>query len=360
MKTLFVQNYWTPYRHDLFTELAKKEDIEVLYLDGIGTDRKWDKEDSSFPSYELKAKKIGPFAFTDIDNFDFSVYGRAVLIEHIENIFTILRLARIFWGRFFLWTEMARNAHPEKMGYDLILNIFKKWYRRKLYKTRTILSFSGLTTEMLRNAGVPEENIYRMPQAASIREIPEIVGKNPVQVRSALRKPGPLRVLSLGYLRKEKNNELLIHVCRRFNPDQVELIIAGDGPEMERLKTIAAGTVSFTGYLSGEEKFRAYFEADLFVLPTIRDPWALVVNEAMYYGLPVICSNRAGARDAVRDNGFIFDPFKEEELYKSIKKFVENPTLCNSMGDRSREIVGEYSIFSAAKILSGYLKNDVS
>ncbi len=356
MKTLIVQNYWTPYRHELFTELAKYRDIEVLYLGNIGSDRLWKKEECSFPSIQLEARKRGPFLFSSLRGIDFSNYDQIVLLEHLENIFTILKLAKIFKGRFILWTGMAKDAHPEKPGYDFFTNIIKHWYRRHLYRANRFFAYSEITREMLLDCGIADERIEIIHQASRIQELPEIVDHDPVELRKG--RTGPLKLLSLGYLRKEKNNDLLIKVCSRFDKDQVELLIVGDGPESEKLHAMAGSTIQFKGYLEGEDKFREYLSADVFVLPTIRDPWALVINEAMYYGLPIICSNRAGARDVVKDNGFVIDPFDEEDLYKAIKALAGNRELCEKMGRRSRQIVQDYTISFTAKQMAGLLVTD--
>lgn len=358
MKTLIVQNYWTPYRHELFTELSKYTDIEILYLGKVGADRLWKKEETGFPSIQLNAKRIGPFLFSSLRGIDFTKYDQAVLLEHMENIFTVLKLAGLFKGRFILWTGMAKDAHPEKFSYDFFSKIIKSWYRRYLYRANCFFAYSELSREMLLKWGVPAKKIEIIHQASRILELSEIIDQDPVKLREG--RSGPLRLLSLGYLRKEKNNNFLIKVCGRFSRTQVELLIVGDGPERENLCAMGGDNVRFKGYLEGEDKFREYLSADVFVLPTIRDPWALVVNEAMYYGLPVICSSRAGARDMVMGNGFVINPFDEEDLYTAIKTLVDNRGLCEKMGRRSREIVQDYTINFAAKQMGKLLESDDS
>lgn len=358
MKTLIVQNYWTPYRHELFTEMSKYTDIGVLYLGDVGGDRLWKKEKCSFPSIQLEAKKLGPFLFSSLKGIDLSGYNQLVLLEHLENIFTILKLAALFKGRFILWTGMAKDAHPEKPGYDLFTNIIKHWYRKRIYLADHFFAYSELSREMLLNYGIKDEKITIIHQASRIRELPEIINRDPVDLRKG--RSGPLKLLSLGYLRKEKNNDLLIKVCSRFSEKEVELFIVGDGPERENLVAMAGRNVHFKGYMEGEDKFREYMAADVFVLPTIRDPWALVVNEAMYYGLPIICSERAGARDMVKDNGFIINPFDEEDLYEAIQKLVGNRPLCEKMGRRSRQIVKDYTIPFAAVQMAGLLEAGIN
>ena len=69
--------------------------------------------------------------------------------------------------------------------------------------------------------------------------------------------------------------------------------------------------VRFLGFLNQSQLPSAYCAADLFVLPSLFEPFGLVVNEAMLCGLPVAVSDRVGARfDLVRpdENGYVFPP----------------------------------------------------
>ncbi len=342
MKTLIVQNYWTPYRSDLFEELSGLSDIEVLYLGNIGNDRLWKMEKANFKYITVPSRRIGPFIFSKLKGVDFSVYDRVIVLEHMENIFSILRIIKKFKGKFFLWSGMFSNMYPDKPNYEIIVNIFKKIYRPFLYRAEFYFAYSSLTKEMLASNGVNSEKIKIIKQASRVEEIAEEKIDN--KDVSA-----PLKILSLGYLRKEKNNEFLVRVCSRFSKEELILTIAGDGPEKENLKKISGNNIIVKDYLDGVEKYREYLNADLFILPTIRDPWALTVNEAMFYGLPVICSNRAGAKDLIEGNGFVIDPWDEEGLFSILESLVKDRKSIIEMGKRSREIIEDYSIEKAAE-----------
>ena len=72
-----------------------------------------------------------------------------------------------------------------------------------------------------------------------------------------------------------------------------------------------------------------YQAHDVFILPSTYEPWGLVVEEALYWGLPVIVSNRVGAGpDMVRDlhTGEIFDIEDPESLGKAIREISANYT----------------------------------
>ncbi len=54
------------------------------------------------------------------------------------------------------------------------------------------------------------------------------------------------------------------------------------------------------------------------MLPTLHDPWGLVINEAMYYGLPVVTTDAAGASDLIDGNGFVVTAGDKEMLKERI------------------------------------------
>jgi glycosyltransferase involved in cell wall biosynthesis len=97
--------------------------------------------------------------------------------------------------------------------------------------------------------------------------------------------------------------------------NEVSLLVLGDGPDEGRLKKLCADrnlrNVYFAGFIQREQMMRWYFAADVFVFPTLGDPYGLAVDEAMACGLPVITTSAAGEiRTRVREgeSGFIVPP----------------------------------------------------
>lgn len=124
--------------------------------------------------------------------------------------------------------------------------------------------------------------------------------------------------LYVGRLAPEKNVVGLLRAWMHYRAGggTWNVVFAGDGPERNALETLLrdhpeAEAVTITGLRSAAQLTPLWAIAACFVLPSTREPWGLVVNEAMAAGLPVLVSCRCGAAaDLVHEgeNGFTFDP----------------------------------------------------
>jgi glycosyltransferase involved in cell wall biosynthesis len=146
------------------------------------------------------------------------------------------------------------------------------------------------------------------------------------------------------------------HSYLRQLPDSsppIELVVCGDGPERRRLEDLihrlGLGTlVSLVGEIQGVEALAEQLaNCRALILASTRDePWGLVVNEALAAGCPVVVSKQCGcARDLVEHggNGFEFDGEDSEELARHMLWLHANSDLLETMGTRSREIVGAFT-----------------
>ena len=126
-------------------------------------------------------------------------------------------------------------------------------------------------------------------------------------------------------------------------PDQEErhpyLLIVGDGAEAERLKQraaeIDADGIRFAGFRSQPEMPRFYDLCDVFCLPSVHEPWGLIVNEAMAAGRAVVVSDEVGsAADLVVDGetGFVHKARDVRGLADALRRVTSEPGLAAKMG----------------------------
>src|SRR5262249_53333365 len=111
-------------------------------------------------------------------------------------------------------------------------------------------------------------------------------------------------------------------------------------------KEIGHGTVRFLGFKNQSELAAYYDLCDVFVMPTVLEPWGLVVNEVMNASRAVIASDQVGcAPDLVRDgyNGFIYRAGSVNDLHRVLRLALAEPARLRDMGRRSLEIINQWS-----------------
>jgi glycosyltransferase involved in cell wall biosynthesis len=128
------------------------------------------------------------------------------------------------------------------------------------------------------------------------------------------------------------------------------LLIVGDGEERAaieaRIAQAAAEGIRMLGFRNQTEMPRFYDLCDIFVLPSVHEPWGLVVNEVMNAGRAVIVSDQVGCQpDLVQDevNGCVFPAQNVSALSAALDRLVRGPGLCRSMGERGRVRIQQYS-----------------
>ncbi|MFT5142324.1 MAG: 1,2-diacylglycerol 3-alpha-glucosyltransferase [Rhodothermales bacterium] len=147
-----------------------------------------------------------------------------------------------------------------------------------------------------------------------------------------------------------KNLDVLLAAFARYRT-QAELesrtpwnlVMLGDGAQRAQLEALAGSGVFFPGFRQIDELPAYYAHAGAFVHTALVDQWALVINEAMASGLPIIASTGAGAtRDLVRDgrNGFSFSPTDGEALTDRMTEMATADVV--AMGQESLKIISEW------------------
>ena len=122
----------------------------------------------------------------------------------------------------------------------------------------------------------------------------------------------PRQFLFVGRLVKEKGVGQLLNAYseyRKRSSDPWGLTVAGTGPLLEHVK--AARGVNYVGFINPADLPNLFQQARCFVLPSLWEPWGVVLHEAAAAGLPLICTYPCGASTVfVRDglNGAVIPP----------------------------------------------------
>lgn len=160
--------------------------------------------------------------------------------------------------------------------------------------------------------------------------------------------------LYVGRLAPEKNVEALLAAWLTYRQQGglKSLVIVGDGPNAQSLRKTAADSsfaqhAVFAGHKSSRELLPFFAFADCFVLPSTREPWGLVVNEAMAASLPLLVSSSCGCAEDLVDvggNGYVFDPNNIDEISGYLHLFDRiKPKALSLMRETSASRISVFS-----------------
>lgn len=154
----------------------------------------------------------------------------------------------------------------------------------------------------------------------------------------------PLRVLWLGSVNLGKGIAYLLEAAHRLQERKVEFLIAGPiGINLQAVGTVPAN-VKFLGRVQRHDVPRIVAQADVFVLPTISDGFALTQLEAMAQGLPVITTPNCGAVVTHGEDGYIVPIRDAAALAEAIARMDDDRELIVRMAAAALQTVQRFSI----------------
>jgi glycosyltransferase involved in cell wall biosynthesis len=171
-------------------------------------------------------------------------------------------------------------------------------------------------------------------------------GSPDVDLKSdATRSSGRLRVLFAGALTQRKGLADLFAAMKLVDAKQIELVVMGS-----LLRPLSWYRDRFSNFIYEPprphgEVLRLMRSCDVFVLPSIVEGRALVQQEAMACGLPVIATRNAGADDAILDGetGFLVPIRSPAAIAEKINWCAANRTLLSGMGIAARKRASEFT-----------------
>jgi glycosyltransferase involved in cell wall biosynthesis len=154
------------------------------------------------------------------------------------------------------------------------------------------------------------------------------------------------RFLSVGRIVYQKGLDLGLYAFAQLKDLTWHWSIAGDGPQLESLRSLAAELgiserVTFLGWQSREALTHQYQNANTFLFPSRHEGMPNAVLEAMSTGLPVVATRIAGSEELVveGETGFMVQTENVDELKNALHRIISNPGMAEKMGDASRRRV---------------------
>lgn len=254
-----------------------------------------------------------------------------------------IRAAIIIGYRFLSLLRLMRSCHRDGIPFfvnqdsnirsERSVSAIERFIKRRLYtwwlkRASGVMPMGDLGSQFFMKYGADTNQMYFVPCWPNFEAFNQVDPCDLVRFRQRFGLDERRRhLLFCGRFVPEKRVDLLIDAFAAIavqRPDW-NLLIVGDGILKSDLKRRVPDTlqarVVWTGFLDREEPALAYHSADVLVLPSDHEPWALVVQEAMAAGLVVVSSDVSGAAyELVVDghSGRIFPAGDLEQLKRAL------------------------------------------
>lgn len=195
------------------------------------------------------------------------------------------------------------------------LSLIKRTIKRGLYhwwmrRAAGVFSMGSLGDAFFVKYGADPSRLYRAPYWPDFSAFATCDASGLERFRQTFGlRPNRRYLMFSGRLVSVKRVDLVVDAFVAIAADRPnwDLLIAGDGvlrPALQRrVPEVLKSRVVWTGFLDGVNMRLAYHAADVLVLPSDREPWAVVVQEAMAAGLVVVASDVVGAAHELVEDG---------------------------------------------------------
>ena len=224
--------------------------------------------------------------------------------------------------------------------YTRIIGVAHNYSYKQLKKCDFIITLSQDLRTNLINHNFSKNQIIPLSNMIKITKL-----YNPLTYHN------PVTIGSLGRLVHKKGFIYLINSIKLIKDlgYNIRLIIGGNGTDKNYLKQLIhqlnlSKEIKLIGWVKNKEKF--FKEIDIFCLPSIKEPFGIILLEAIMYSKPIVATKSGGPQEILRHNldGFIVRTHSAQDLAKYITIMINNPILAHSMSKSAyNRIKNQYS-----------------
>lgn len=338
----------TPYRQPVFERLSRNPAIEIdfYFLSRTQADRHWDDASiGKLPATYLPGRQIcirGYHTFhinCGVDAlFSKKPYDVVVIGGYSQPAFW--KLLRHCWRKQRPYV-MVTESHLKKRRNRLLKFLKNPFVRRVYRRSSANLVMGKAATEYVTYYGAQTEKIFPFPNLIDGPSYSTAVAQERQRLGA---KTGPT-ILFVGALNRRKGVDLLLEafISIEMKHPKAELLLVGTGVLEPTLRSMVRvmkleDRVHFKGFIQPTDLPKIYAQGDLFVLPSLEEPYGAVLGEAMAAGLPVIASHAVGAAEDLvghGENGLLVEPGNLSELSASLDRLLSDPEGCARMSRES-------------------------
>jgi glycosyltransferase involved in cell wall biosynthesis len=239
-------------------------------------------------------------------------------------------------------TEFDRSGlHVNQRVYDV--------ERAGLHGARNVICVSRLTRGIVTGRyGIPKEKCRVIYNAITVNGEPIPASVSRIETSDRI-------VLFLGRITMQKGPEYFLAAAKKVLEviDDVKFVMAGSGDMIRRMIELAAAMgighrVTFTGFLRGADLDRVFEMADLYVMPSVSEPFGLAPLEALQHDVPVLISKQSGVSE-VLTHALKVDFWDIHEMANKIVAVLRHPPLQKTLREHGAFEVRKFAWTDAGR-----------
>ena len=355
-KVIIIHNIIAPYKVSLFNELTKLiPNMEVIFIAEKEKRRDWniDYTAITFP-YTLLFKG----SIDSINSIAIAKKTWKMLEKTRPKTSIICDYSNIYGWISLLWAKKNKNnlvfwldsTYDDKKHYfpkEHIKHFFLKHFDAFLapgQKTKHYLEYMRIDSAKITTTGYSVNSNF-------FNEQYQLYGNKKETLLNELKIKRNQNFIFIGRFSNEKNIFTLLKSFSKLKNNNWGLLLLGDGPLKEDINSFIIDNkletkILLPGFIQQNEIVKYLVSSNVFVLPSLSEPWGLVVNEAMLCRLPIIVSTKCGCQPELVEegiNGYSFDPNNENRLTNLMQGFVSGDYNIKSMAEASYAIIRKHS-----------------
>lgn len=219
---------------------------------------------------------------------------------------------------------LSRKAVKGKLP---LVGVVQNYHTRRYNAADGVFTTTNDLIEVLAAQGIARDDIYHIPNMVACREIPH---------RPERRNPPVIG--TMGRFVAKKGFDVYIDALSILKSRGVEFraVLGGNGEEAENLKLRAAASglgekLSFLGWVQDKKDF--YTSIDIFCLPSLHEPFGIVLLEAFVFGAPVVATDSEGPRDIITPNydALVIEKGNAEALANALQSLLQDKALADKL-----------------------------
>lgn len=372
MKVLVIPSWYPPNGGRFFKYQAESlaklgHDVDVLVLEEKGLTQRINTKIDASKSKWVNEIRYYYYRIPKLDQLNTKLYikkYRRILLAYLkDNKPDVIHIHSAIWAGVVAKDIAVQFGIPYVITEHRSLFFESEWPFSAQLKLDTKQAFSNAQKVILVSKSMEAQlDFFVAPEKIAI--IPNMIDLDVFKADKKIKKESVFTFLSVGTLIDKKGFDVLINAfyeLKKTNKN-IQLKIIGEGVNKSKLQQLVAKlqlseSVIFGGYKTKEELVVEYSKVHVFVSPSLKEPFGVVIIEALACGLPIVVTNSGGPANIVnQENGYLAEVGNANSLQEKMQLMINNLSNFDLSLIRT-QVQNTYSDEVVSKALEKQLKN---